>query len=197
MPRRVALGFATCVALWPACGPGTGSGTPFTPTLAGPPASTLAPDAPPTASLSGIWVGKRPGDGMVVGFSGCGACGDTPSFNAADVALNVSDSSHTLSGNATLTVREAPPVGCPAEPDCSHGQVGEVIPASVTGTVGAGGHVTMQWTASFGVGGQVPTPVVFDLAGTVFSNRMSGTVVVTGGAVPGGSAKGTWSVNLQ
>jgi hypothetical protein len=192
-PARLALVLVGCAALWPACGPGT----PFTPTLVGPPASTLAPNASPTASLSGIWVGNRPGDGMILSFSGCGDCTDVPLFAAADVALNVSDSSHALSGSATLTVREAPPAGCPAEPDCSHGRVGEVIPASVTGTVGAGGHVTMQWTATLGGGGQVPAPILFDLEGAVFSNRMSGTATVTGPAVPGGSATGTWSVNLQ
>jgi hypothetical protein len=181
-PARSALVLAACAALWPACGPIPGSGTPFTATSAGP-ASTLAPNAS-LASLSGIWVGHRPAEGMVFSIPGCGACAGAPPFNAADVALNVSDSSHALSGSAILTVREGGPIGL-------------VIPASVTGSVGPGGRVTMQWNASLDEGGQEPTSVLFALEGAVSANRMAGTVIVTGGGVPAGTADGTWSVALQ
>ena len=184
MPRRVTLALATCVALWPACGPGTRSGSPHTPTVVGPPSSMLAPNASLTASLSGIWVGNRPANGMVVTLSGCGACTETLWFNAADLVMTVSDSSHALSGNATLTVRDG-------------GVSGEVVPVSVTGSVGPGGHVTMQWSASTKNGGQAPTPALFALEGSVSANRMSGTLTLTGGGISAGSAVGTWSVNLQ
>jgi len=193
---RFALVLAAGASLWPGCGPDAGSVTPFTPISAGPPASTLA-QAPPTASLSGIWVGNRPADGMVLSFSGCGACAGAPSSSAADVALNISDSSHALSGSATLTVREASTVGCPAQPECSHGPVGEVTAAGVIGSVGVGGRVTMQWTASMRNGGPDPMPVLFTLEGTVSANRMSGAVILAGAGVPGGRADGTWSVDLQ
>ena len=176
-PARFAVVLATCAALWPACGPGRGSGTLPTP-LVGPPASTLAPNGSPTASLSGIWAGKPPAAGMVVGVSGCGACSGAP-FSTADVVLNISDSSHSLSGNATLTVREG-------------GTIGEVIPASVTGSVGLAGRVTMQWKPTTENGG--PAPIALVLEGVVSANRMSGTLILTEGGV---SADGTWSVTLQ
>ena len=153
------------------------------------PATMPLSNTSPTASLSGTWVGVRPSEGMALSFSGCGACPDTPSFSAGDVILNISDSNHALSGNATVTIAEASVAGCPAEPDCNLGPVGEVIPASVTGAVTAGGRVTMRWEA--------PTAAVFTLEGTVSANRMSGTVILTGPAVPGGSANGTWSVRLR
>jgi hypothetical protein len=177
-PARFAVVLATCAPLWPACGPGGGSGTLPTP-LVGPPSSTLAPNGPPTASLSGIWAGKPPAAGMVVSVSGCGACSGAP-FSAADVVLNISDSSHSLSGSATLTVREG-------------GTIGEVIPASVTGSVGLAGRVTMQWNATTENGGPAPV-ALFVLEGVVSASRMSGTVILTGGGV---SADGTWSVTLQ
>jgi hypothetical protein len=101
-----------------------------------------------------------------------------------------------LSGNATVTVTEAPPAGCPAEPECDHGPVGDVIAASVVGSVGSGGRVTMHWEATV-PGGGAPALMMFALQGTVSANRMSGTVVLTGGGVAGASATGTWSVNLR
>ena len=174
-PARFAVVLATCAALGPACGPGRGSGTLPTP-LVGPPATTLAPNGSPTASLSGIWAGKPPAAGMVVSVSGCGAWSGAP-FSAADVVLNISDSSHSLSGNATLTVREG-------------GSIGEVIPASVTGSVGLAGRVTMQWKPT-----TENAPIaLFVLEGVVSANRMSGTVILTEGGV---AADGTWSVTLQ
>ena len=174
-PARFAVVLATCAALGPACGPGRGSGTLPTP-LVGPPATTLAPNGSPTASLSGIWAGKPPAAGMVVSVSGCGACSGAP-FSTADVVLNISDSSHSLSGNATLTVREG-------------GSIGEVIPASVTGSVGLAGRVTMQWKPT-----TENAPIaLFVLEGVVSANRMSGTLILTDGSV---SADGTWSVTLQ
>ncbi len=132
----------------------------------------------PTASLSGMWVGVRPGDGLALDFSGCGACAGTPPLSAGDVILNISDSNHALSGNATVTAAD-----------------GEVIPASVTGAVTAGARVAMRWEAT--LGGDSPTPGVFNLEGLVSANRMSGTLTLTGPAVSGGSANGTWSVRLR
>jgi hypothetical protein len=134
----------------------------------------------PTASLSGLWVGVRPGDGIALDFSGCGTCAGTPPLSAGDVVLNISDSNHALSGNATVTSAD-----------------GEAIPASVTGAVTPGARVTMRWEATLGGGEQSPTAAVFTLEGTVSANRMSGTVILTGPAVPGGSADGTWSVRLR
>jgi hypothetical protein len=179
-PSRLVCGLIAWAWLSTACGagaPGPSLGTP----AAGPPLSNAAP----AASLSGTWIGSRPDDGMVMNFAGCGACGDTTSSSAGNVVLNVSDSNHALSGIATWTVRESPPSGW---------AVGEVISASVTGSVRAGGRVSMRWDATVGDG---PTPALFILEGSVSANTMSGTVVLTGGGVPGGSASGTWSVKLQ
>jgi hypothetical protein len=179
-PSRFASGLVACAWLSTACGagtPGPSSGTP----AAGPPLSNAAP----AASLSGTWIGSRPDDGMLMSFAGCGACGDAPSLSAGDLVLNVSDSNHALSGIATWTVREYPPSGW---------AVGEVISASVTGAVRAGGRVSMRWDATVGDG---PTSALFILEGSVRADTMSGTVVLTGGDVPGGSASGTWSARLQ
>jgi hypothetical protein len=134
----------------------------------------------PIASLSGMWVGVRPGDGIALDFSRCGTCAGTPPLSAGDVILTISDSNHALSGNATVTTAD-----------------GEVIPASVTGAVTAGGRVTMRWEATLGSGGESPTAAVFTLEGTVSANRMSGTLILTGPAVSGGTADGTWSVRLR
>ena len=137
-------------------------------------------DTSPTASLSGSWVGVHPDDGIALDFSGCGTCAGTPPLSAGDIILTMSNSGHALSGNATVATVD-----------------GEVIPASVTGAVTIGGHVDMRWEATLGSGAESPTAAVFTLAGTVAANRMSGTVILSGPAVPGGSASGTWSVRLR
>lgn len=146
---------------------------------------TMHPTVPlmntsPTASLSGMWVGVRPGDGIALDFSSCGSCAGTPPLGAGDIVLNISDSNHALSGNVTVATED-----------------GAVIPASVTGVVTAGARVRMRWEATLGSGGPSPTAAVFTLEGTVAANRMSGTVILTGPAVPGGSGDGTWSVHLR
>jgi hypothetical protein len=159
------------------CG-GTAGGSPGSSLTARP--TVPLTNTSPTASLSGMWVGARPGDGIALDFSACGTCAGTPPLSAGDVVLTISDSDHALSGNATVATAD-----------------GEVIPTSVTGAVTAGARVTMRWEATLGSGGQSPTAAVFTLEGTVSANRMSGTVILTGPAVPGGSADGTWSVRLR
>lgn len=150
---------------------------------AGPP---VTQPGPRTASLSGTWIGNRPQDGLLLEFAACGAC--APPSRAVDVVVHMSDSDGALSGIATLTIREAPSAGCLAEPGCSPPAVGEVLTASVTGSVSAGGAVSMRWAAA---------PVTLDLQGAVFANRMSGTVVPADTSAPGGAAGGTWSITLR
>ena len=154
-------------------------------TLPAPPPTTLpAPTPPPAASLTGTWIGNRPGDGMVLTWSFCSdLCPNTPISAGLDMLLNLSQSGSTLSGNLVLTVREASPVGCPADPNCTKGPIGEVTPFSVTGTV-SGTSVTLQLVGEPGI-----------LNGTVTGNRMTGSL--TGTANNGASITGTWSVNLQ
>jgi hypothetical protein len=167
-----------------------GSDTPSTPappattTPAGPPPTTLpAPSPPPAATLTGTWVGNRPGDGMVLTFAGCGGCPNSPNGGASDMVLNLSQSGSALSGNLTLTTRESFPAGCPADPNCTKVVIGEVITYSITGTV-SGTSVTMQFTGASGT-----------MSGTVSGNRMTGNL--TGTSSDGTPITGTWSVNLQ
>jgi hypothetical protein len=181
-----------CGVLIPACGTSDGMGTsaaPFPTSTAAPPATTMPRDA---GSLSGTWIGSRPGDGMTLDVPGCEACAGASPLTAMDVVMDISDTSHTLTGNASLTVREAP-AECPAGAACVL-RVGDVIPASVTGSVGVGARVAMQWTAT--VGGPAPTMLVLNLVGVVAANRMSGTVTSPGGGASAGSGAGTWSVRL-
>jgi hypothetical protein len=130
---------------------------------------------------------------MTFDVPGCGACAGASPLTAVDVVMNISDTSHTLTGNASLTVREAP-AECPAGVDCLP-RIGDVIPASVTGSVGVGARVAMQWTAT--VAGPVPTTLVLNLEGVVAANRMSGTVTSPDGGASAGSGAGTWSVRLR
>jgi len=75
-----AAGLLFCAATATAC-TNDRQRSPFSSTPAGAPASRPVPNSSATASLSGTWVGNRPGDGMVMNFSACGACTKTPSFN--------------------------------------------------------------------------------------------------------------------
>jgi len=183
-PRLVSALLVGATAAWTACGPDSTDATPTS--AAAPPPTTLARSA---GSLSGNWTGTSPGDGMTLDLPGCGGCAGSSSLAALDVLLNISDTSHSLTGNATLTVRQAP-AQCPAAAHCPL-RAGDVIPASVTGSVGVGARVTMQWTAA--IGGPAPTTLVLDLEGVVAANHMSGTVSSPGGA----SATGTWSISLR
>ena len=167
------------------------NGPPPTATPGGPP-STVPPSPPPAAAtLTGTWIGNRPTDGGFLTFTGCGLCTNTPTSSGSDVVLNLSQSGSALSGSASLTVKEAPPAGCPAEPNCTQGPIGAVIEATVTGTV-SGTDVMMQWTGQPPGGGGSFTVI---LNGTVSGNRMSGTLNLT--ATSGYPASGTWAVNLQ
>ena len=187
-PRLVSVLFVSATATWTACGPDASDATSTSPAV--PPPTTMPRSA---GSLSGTWIGTRPGDGMTFAVPGCGACAGASPLTAVDVVLNISDTSHTLTGNASLTVREAP-ADCPAGAECLL-RIGDVIPASVTGSVRVGARVAMQWTAT--VGGPAPTTLVLDLEGVVAANRMSGTVTSPGGGASGGSAPGTWSIGLR
>jgi hypothetical protein len=128
---------------------------------------------------------------MLLTFAGCGQC-NTPTPQGSDLVLNLSQSGSALSGSGSMTVTEAPPAGCAADPNCNQGPIGLVIPLAVTGTV-SGSTVAMQWS------GTVPGPTgisfVINATGTVAGNRMSGTATFTSPSVP--TAQGTWAVNLQ
>ena len=165
-----------------------GSSAPQGPPATTPPGAppTSMPTPPPVASLSGTWIGNRPSDGMFLTFGGCGLC-NTPNSAGFDMLLNLSQSGSTLSGNLVLTTREASPAGCPADPNCTKGPIGEVIPFSVTGTV-SGTSVTMQLTD-----GGPGNPAI--MSGTATGNRMMGST--TGTANDGRPITGTWSVNHQ
>jgi hypothetical protein len=161
-------------------------------TPAGPPPTPApAPTPSPAANLSGTWVGNWPTDGLQMTFVGCGFCTNTPTNQGSDAVLNLSQSGNSLSGDGTGTVRDAPPAGCPAEPNCNWGPVGNVTPFSVAGTVN-GTSVTMQLTGT--APGQGGTFLIV-LSGTVAGNRMSGAATFTSTNSPSGS--GTWSLNLQ
>jgi hypothetical protein len=123
----------------------------------------------------------------------CGACAGAASPIAVDIVLSISDTSHALTGNATLSVREAP-AQCPAGAECPL-RVGDVIPASVTGSVGVGGRVAMQWTAA--VEGPAAAALVLDLEGVVAANHMSGTLTGASGDISGGTVTGAWSIGLR
>ena len=162
--------------------PTTPPGTPPTP-----PPTTLPPASPPpAASLSGTWAGNHPGDGMLLIFSGCSVCPNTPATSGTDMLLNLTQSGSALSGDVFLTLREDSPGSCAAG-SCSENPIGEVVPFSITGTV-SGTSVTMQMT-----GGE-PTGTI-TLNGTVTDNRMSGTL--TGSDEGGRTITGTWAVNRQ
>jgi hypothetical protein len=155
----------------------------ITPTTTTTTTTTLAP-AP---SLTGTWAGNRP-DGISFTFAGCGACTTTPTTSGSDVVLTLTQSGSALSGNATATIREAPPAGCAAEPNCNQGPVGDVMTGTVSGTVN-GANITMQWTLLGGA-------AVATLTGTVAGNRMSGNVTLPSGPQNPG-ATGTWALNRQ
>ena len=181
----VAAGAAAVVATSGEGSSNSGTQGPPPTTLPAPPPTTLpAPTPPPSASLTGTWIGNRPGDGMVLTWSFCSdLCPNTPISAGLDMLLTLSQSGSNLSGNLLLTIREAQPSGCAADPSCTKGPIGEVVSFSMAGTV-SGTSVTLQF---------VGEPAI--LNGTVTGNRMTGSL--TGTANNGASMTGTWSVNLQ
>jgi hypothetical protein len=161
--------------------------TTTTPSAIAPTTTTTTTTLAPAPSLTGTWAGNRP-DGITFMFAGCGACTTTPTTSGSDVVLTLTQSGSALSGNATATIREAPPAGCAAEPNCNQGPVGGVMTATVSGTVN-GANITMQFTLLGGA-------AVATLTGTVAGNRMSGNVTLPSGP-QNPSATGTWALNRQ
>jgi hypothetical protein len=182
----VAGGAAAVIATSKGGGGSSTQGPPATTPPAGPPTTMPPSPPPPAAGLGGTWTGNRPGDGMVLTFSGCDECPSTPSTSGADMVLNLSQSGSALSGTLFITTQEDSPGSC-ATGSCAGHPIGEVIPFSVTGAV-SGTSVMMQMT-----GGQSGGTLTMN--GTVTDNRMIGSV--TGTDEDGILLTGTWAVNLQ
>ena len=168
----------------------TGAPSPPPTTIAGPPPTTPPAPSPPPTTLAGTWAGSWPADGIQLTFNGCGFC-TNPVNQGGDLVMTLTQSGNSLSGTATGTVRDAPPAGCPAEPNCNYGPVGMVSTFPITGTV-TGTTVSMQMLGTAPNQGGTFT---IDLNGTLSGNRMSGNANLNATGFP--SATGTWSLNRQ